>query len=244
MIPSPRHTDADLVLWAEHVEADKTHLMSDGFFERCQRVKTEVKRYDRRHRRYYLATSWGKDSVVMLHFFWSLWCRPKVIYVRQLDNENPESVRVRDAFLRRYDFPDYEEVAYSYRDADPSWFKDGRPDRWYQVLRRLQKEYGAHVTGIRSDESARRKRRCCVFGTETIHTFAPLSWFTVRDVYAYMQLHNLPVHPNYAMLGGGRWPRDRVRVAAVGNVEGTGIGRREWEREYYGDVLRRLEATR
>ena len=55
-------------------------------------------------------------------------------------------------------------------------------------------------------------------------------------------IHAMPVHPNYAMLGVGRWDKYRLRVAAVGHCEGDGMGRREWEREYYGDILNRTEA--
>ena len=241
LIPSPRHTPADLALWSELEEADKLHVRSPGFFERITRCQEAIRKFHRRVKPHYVAVSWGKDSVVLLHLFRAARYAPKVVYVRQLDNENPDSLKVRDLFLERFPHTDYEEVAYSYRDADPSWFKDGLPDRWYQVLRELQKRYGCHVTGIRADESSKRKRRCCVFGEETIYSFAPLSWLRCADVFAHLQLHNLPVHPNYAMLGGGRWPRDRLRVTAIGNKEGTGIGRAEWEREYYGDVLRRMQ---
>ena len=41
-------------------------------------------------------------------------------------------------------------------------------------------------------------------------------------------------------LPGGRFPRDRIRVASLSGRRGDGMGRAEWEREYYGDVLRRL----
>jgi len=57
-----------------------------------------------------------------------------------------------------------------------------------------------------------------------------------------MNAYNLPVHPAYAMTAGGRWDRKHIRVASLGGQRGAQYGRREWEREYYGDVLRRLEA--
>lgn len=243
LIQSHRHTPADLELWKEYEEADRAHVTLPGFFERVARCREAIKQFHRREKPHYVAVSWGKDSVVLLHLFRAAHYSPKVIYVRQLDNENPDSLKVRDLFLERFPHTDYEEVAYSYRDAEPSWFKDDKPYRWYQILKELQRKYGCHVTGIRADESSKRKRRCCVFGMETIYSFAPMSWMRCADVFAYHQLFGLPVHPNYAMLGGGRWDRSRLRVTAIGNIEGTGIGRREWEREYYGDVLRRMEAN-
>jgi phosphoadenosine phosphosulfate reductase len=43
------------------------------------------------------------------------------------------------------------------------------------------------------------------------------------------------------MLGGGRWDRNYIRVAEIGDIHGNGIGRTEWESEYYNDEIRRLK---
>lgn len=86
--------------------------------------------------------------------------------------------------------------------------------------------------------------RCARWGISTERTCAPLAWWTAADVFAYLATHDLPVHPAYAMLGGGRWRRERLRVAEIGDTHGKGGGRLEWETEYYGDALRRLQAPR
>ena len=65
---------------------------------------------------------------------------------------------------------------------------------------------------------------------------------TAADVMAYLARFNLPVHPAYGMLGSGRYDRERIRVATLGGERGGGAGRREWESEYYGDVLNRIAA--
>ena len=70
----------------------------------------------------------------------------------------------------------------------------------------------------------------------------PAGLVSAADVFAYLASRQLPVHPAYAMLGGGRYQRDRIRVSSLGGRRGDGMGRAEWEREYYGDILRRLEA--
>lgn len=36
--------------------------------------------------------------------------------------------------------------------------------------------------------------------------------------------HNLPVHPAYAMLGSGRWPREHIRVGCIDDPEGAEMG--------------------
>ena len=79
-----------------------------------------------------------------------------------------------------------------------------------------------------------------MWGESSPNTCAPIGWWTARDVFAYLHLHGLPVHPAYAMTRGGLWPRDRIRVASLGGQRGRGAGREEWERLYYGDELRRI----
>jgi phosphoadenosine phosphosulfate reductase len=98
------------------------------------------------------------------------------------------------------------------------------------------------MLGIRADESSGRRIRTLRWGLNSPNGSAPIAKWSTQDVFSYLAVNDLPVHPAYAMLGGGRWPRERLRVAEIGDSHGTGGGRREWEMEYYGDVLRRIEA--
>ena len=242
LVESDRHTDADLQHWHELSAADRSAAQQAVFAATAARARDSIRSFYRRPRPHYVATSWGKDSVVLLHMLRATGYSPKVIHVRQLDNENPESLKVRDAFLAR--FPcDYEEVGYSYRDADASWFGGkGQPIRWFQVLRELQGQYGMHITGVRADESSTRHLRFATYGVESRWSLAPLQWMTIDHVFAYLHFFDLPIHANYAMTGGGRWDRRYLRVAAIGNERGRGHGRLTWEREYFSDVLNRMEA--
>ena len=62
------------------------------------------------------------------------------------------------------------------------------------------------------------------------------------DVFAYLSLHSLPVHPTYAMSLGGRLPRDRLRVSSLTLRHGVGMGRVEIEERYYGWRIREIDA--
>jgi phosphoadenosine phosphosulfate reductase len=84
--------------------------------------------------------------------------------------------------------------------------------------------------------------RMARFAENSPNACAPAGWWKLDEVFAVLASEGLPAHPSYAMLGGGRWDRRHLRVSEVGDEKGIGWGRREWEREYYGDVLRRLEA--
>lgn len=68
----------------------------------------------------------------------------------------------------------------------------------------------------------------------------PLAYWTEKEIFAYLAFYDLPIHPNYAMLGGGRFRREKIRVGP--HWMGVQFGNDLWEREYYQDILNRLEA--
>lgn len=75
------------------------------------------------------------------------------------------------------------------------------------------------------------------WGVSTDRTCAPIGNWTAEHVFTWLHMLNLPVHPAYAQTYGGQLDRGRIRVGALGGERGTGHGRREWERRYYGRDL-------
>ena len=75
--------------------------------------------------------------------------------------------------------------------------------------------------------------KCCICGCATTKDRIGKDYF--GDIFRD--------YPVYAMTGGGRYDRYRLRVSAIGNPEGRGVGRLKWEKEYYGDVLNRIGKT-
>lgn len=67
----------------------------------------------------------------------------------------------------------------------------------------------------------------------------PILHWPTWAVFAYLYDHDLPVHPSYAMTMGGRLDRERLRVDGLGGYRGRDMGRAEWERTYYGDIMSR-----
>ena len=61
----------------------------------------------------------------------------------------------------------------------------------------------------------------------------------LQETKQYLNKYNLPIHPNYAMLGGGRYDRNNLRVDCLAGTQGNGMGRNEWEKEYYQDIVNR-----
>lgn len=239
LIPSHRHTPADLELWDELEEAD---LIARN---RNQCTAENAIRDFIEKGNCYCGVSWGKDSVVVAHLCWLIDKKIPLIHLRPT-NHNPDCDAVRDVYFSFFPGQTYSEITVDYSDLHarnlPHQILDKETDkRWYAAIREVGKPFfDRHILGIRADESNGRRIRHLVYGENSVSGCAPISAWRESDVFSYLAKNSLPVHPAYAMLGGGRWPRNRLRVAEIGDTHGTGGGRREWEQEYYPDILRRL----
>ena len=235
LISSPRHTPADLALWAEYEEADRAYSHMPRLARKVTRSMAVLREFLAAGKSYG-GVSHGKDSTVLWHLLYMVGgC--DLVHLRP-SNHNPDCDLVRDDLLHRWPMA-YSEVPIDYGDLHvrrlPDHVLDKLTDeRWYAAIRNAGEPYaGRHILGIRADESGGRKIRMLRWGESSPNACAPIGWWTTQDVFSYLALHDLPVHPAYACLGGGRWPRDRLRVAEIGDTHGKGGGRSEWEREYY-----------
>lgn len=238
LIPSDRHRPEDLRLWAEHERADIVQGSRPQLAEKVERSLSVIREFVAAGK-CYCAVSWGKDSVVVAHLMRSVAPDVPLVYLRQ-STENPDCAAVRADYASRFPGQRYAEVPVVYGGERVSH----KAGPWKRAIAATVREFGATVMGIRADESSVRRLSVLHLGLSTRTTCRPIAWWTAADVFAYLAVRELPVHPVYAMLGNGRWPRDRVRTASIGGQDGTGNGRREWEQEYYGDVLRRVESGR
>jgi phosphoadenosine phosphosulfate reductase len=228
LIQSPRHTPRDLELWGEYEGADLIHYTQGRVADKAAAAVDVIRRFAL-DGPCYAAVSWGKDSTVLSHL--AVACGVRLGWARWPGVDNPDSERVRDVS----GWP----VVEAWGAADDR--EDGRGG-----FAALAAVCGTDrvITGLRADESTSRRLSAWVHGHVTAQTCRPLLFWSTADVFAYLASHRLPVHPAYAMLGDGRWDRARLRVDVLGDSRGTGGGRNEWEAEYYGDVLRRIQANR
>lgn len=242
LVPSQRHTQSDLDLWHELEDSDRIHGARPSLQSKVERSLAAIRAFGLPA---YIGTSWGKDSVVIAHLCRAVMPTVPMVHLRP-SNHSPDCDAVRDAYFAAFPGQPYSEVMIDYgnlhRRGLPHQDLDRETDRlWYAAIRESGKPYGGrHILGIRADESHGRKLRMRLWGLNSPNGCAPIGWWTTAEVFGYLAREGLPVHPAYAMLGGGRWPRERLRVAEIGDTHGTGSGRREWEQEYYGATLRRL----
>lgn len=231
LIPSPRHRPEDLELWREMESADMIHgqrLIASG---RLEKSLDAIGAFSNAGP-CYAGVSWGKDSTVLCELVGRSGCSFPVIWLTYGGATNPECFSVRDVMLNRW-------PKLNYREIDVGEAEDQRDDYSAAVKSANATRY---ISGVRGDESGIRKIVMRRWGVATDNTCRPLGWWSNTDVFGFLAVAGLPVHSNYAMLGGGRWPRKHLRTASIGGERGIEHGRAEWETEYYGDVLRRLQA--
>ncbi len=240
LILSNRHTEKDLKLWKEYEEMDSTFI--NTLHEKEERAFEEMERFSKLD--CYIGVSWGKDSVTVADIALRGGLDIPIVHLYCIPSHNPECDKVRDEFLKLYPFCTYKEIVVDYSDIYSRNLTHHEQERLTDIefYKGFKKAGNRHISGVRGQESNVRTLRMKRWGLSTENTCAPIGYWSDKDVFSYLNKYNLPVHPNYAMLGGGRWNRERLRVSEIGDTNGAGGGREEWEREYYPDILNRIHA--
>lgn len=244
LIVTPQHEPGDIAHWARLEEVDAAWAAQPTFATKCRAALAEVLAFVEAGP-CYAGVSWGKDSTVLAHLVARASAergvRIPLVWVRYEPISNPECPAVRDRFLERYEsVVDYHEptVWWSGRGgaAEGRTIDRGAGSAWDAAVAPFGSRY---LSGVRAEESGDRARRM-LGGLATRNTCAPIGRWTSEDVFAYLWLHELPVHPAYAYSGGGVYDRKRLRVATLAverDARGAGRGRLEWEQRYYGARL-------
>lgn len=235
LIPSPRHTRADLEHWRQCEDMDRSYLRRCG--ARLDRLTDDAKRTIVAFAAdgpCYVGTSWGKDSTVLAHLVLLAEVHASLVFFRYAVRSNPDCGLVRDMFMAR---EGAERITYLEPVVEPR--QPG--DKSSEAARFAQFTADAglpsrRITGVRSDESSARARSAAVHGVATEVSCRPILRWSGSDVFAYLMRYDLPIHPAYACTFAGTIDRARVRVGPIGGDRGTGKGREEWERRYYREV--------
>lgn len=237
LIRTPAHSREELAIWRRLEAQDAAWAESAAFSSRVQSAIGALERFASEP--CYVGVSWGKDSTVIAHLAYQLTRRgaPELplVWVRVRPIEQPDCEVVRDAYLVAQAHDYHEEVVWCRLGKDGSWHASGTLERGFaRAAQRLGTQ--RYVSGVRAEESTGRRRRWERWGHSTARTCAPICDWQARDVWAYLWLHDLPVHPAYACTYNGALDRDRIRVASLGGQRGVGHGRSDWEARYYGNA--------
>lgn len=243
LIDSPRLTPLDRKAWAQLERYDAALARTP----RMHRLATQAVQTIREFAAVgpcYASTSWGKDSTCMSHLVAVSGVRLPLVYVRMQRWENPDCLTVRDRFLERYgDLVDYHEYEVP---GGPRWWTR----EWQLVeMRKSGSHVGRqfaeaeahhgkrHISGVRAEESSIRALAQARWGDAGPGACRPLGRWKATDVFAYLHLHDLPVHPAYAMSHGGQMDRRWLRVSPIGGISAAHKQRADWEACYYADMV-------
>jgi phosphoadenosine phosphosulfate reductase len=236
LVDSPRLTVADRARWAELEHYDDMLARDPLLTVVEQRATGEICRFAAAGGGCFTGVSWGKDSTVLAHLVWLADMRIPLVWARADRFESPECEQVRDLFLASHPGVRYEEHVYRWRVSlrgEPGWSSD-QPgqDALAETLDGLHG--GRRITGIRAAESGGRRMSAKTHGLATGRSCRPILHWRDEQVFAYLAREDLPVHPAYAMSGGGVWDRGRLRVHALR----TEVGDERWERTYWPELWR------
>lgn len=200
LVRVPEQTEEDLRAWASQAQADAAHATTRLFRRRVEEARKAVREFAARGP-CYAGVSWGKDSVVLAHLVATEAPDVPLVWLRVEPIKNPHCALVRDLFLRAHAGARYDEIeTWCRRDAQ-GWHATGTLEAG---IKEAERRYGAaHLSGVRGQESGARALRMQRWGTTTARTCGPIGWWTGLDVFAYLALHDLPIHPAYAMNVGG-----------------------------------------
>ena len=178
---------------------DPAHLVS-----RIARIQAELVAYHARGQRVFATSSFQSNSVVLLHLLARL--APEVpVYFLQTGFHFPETLQFRRALTRRLglDIRDLRAPLSRHHQVT----SNGRllfaedPDRCCHVNKVLPLEpvLAAHdvwVSGVRASQSSTRAAMGRTApGRGGVERFHPIIDWNARDVYQYVQAHDLPPHP-------------------------------------------------
>jgi phosphoadenosine phosphosulfate reductase len=197
-----------------------------------------------------VGVSGGKDSVAMCHVV-AQHCRPLVIWndsgielpesegvVRELAAQlglDVEVARGVDAFGRLVE-------------TAAQRFRDDQTDELCIIapVRRVLSERGIRLefVGLRSGESRRRKMVIAMHGPiyDSKRFGCGIAWplrrWSAADVFAYIDEHELPLHPAYTRTD---WQdRESIRVSWAWDPTRERLGDIEYLRRYYPALYRRI----
>lgn len=225
LVYSDRIKYYDLELWKQYEEADYIHTIPDWKIVKSKNIISEFAK-----ERCWNSFSTGKDSIVTSFLVAELNLDVPIVFIKTFRTHLycDEIIKIFEKIINK-------KIIIIEEKENDNW------KHWGYGIKIANKMFGSRsIRGIRAEESGQRLLSAKVHGVVTENSCRPILHWTAQDVFAFLAQNNLPVHPNYAMLGGGRWERDRIRVGSIGGERGCEMGRNEWEKEYYGDILRRL----
>ncbi len=148
------------------------------------------------------------------------------MWIKVKNRFNPECIEVKNNLLNQ--------ISIQYLEIESNPGIDGETSIPGFLKAESTLKCDRYISGIRTSESSNRRLRG---SKNTLRSCVPIAKWTTQEVFSYLWMHKLPIHPAYAMSNGGLFNRNYLRVASIGGSRGSQFDRRVWEEMYYRDVL-------
>lgn len=249
---APGHT------WDDYRPEDRLRARLPAFRRTVERSRALVQDWLAQCQSPYIACSGGKDSVAMLHLVQC--AAPKQIPVLWHDSgvEWPET---EDVFARLQQRqlatkllvvrPDVDVITLK-RSQMNGEISAAQKDRLalHDPIKRAVTDAGFDGAGVglRAEESHARTLDANTHGPihrrrDGLLRCLPVLRWTWQDVFAYIALHSLPLHPIYSAPLLDLEHRGRIRLSWWLSTDHWRHGEIAWVRDNYPDIYARLRAT-
>ncbi|NHJ86516.1 MAG: phosphoadenylyl-sulfate reductase [Asgard group archaeon] len=147
-----------------------------------------------------VACSFGKDSMVVLHL--ALQVKPDIgVFTVMTPYKPKETFEYKDQMIKYYNLNIKEFM--SKEKVDPNLPKTD-PDKCCQIFKveptkEAVKDLNAWICGLRNTEGRTRKDYQFIEVKDGLTKVNPILYWTELDIWRYIAINKIPVHPYYAM---------------------------------------------
>lgn len=244
--------------WNDYRPEDYLHARLPLFKRRIDAAKAVALDWLRQCSRHYVACSGGKDSTAMLHLVAQVAGGPVDVMFHDSGVEWPGA---REAIDRLNEMGLIKELHVVRPSADVLELKRRQASGEISAAQKDKlalfnpindfvrlKGYRGVALGLRKGESAGRLMNRATRGlaytrNDGIMVCTPLGDWEWQDIYAYIALHALPLHPIYSAPLNGLEHRGRIRLSWWASTDNHRHGEIWWVKKNFPEIYQRLSAA-
>jgi phosphoadenosine phosphosulfate reductase len=161
-----------------------------NYLQKVDNARKLIRESIQRHPKICLGSSFGKDSMVLLHLTLSIF--PDIpVFALLSDTEFPETYEFIRTVVIAYHL-NYTEYSYKQKEGEKCC---GIPK--VETAKIALKNYDAWLSGVRKTEGITRANFNCVEDKNGLVKINPILDFTEVDIWRYLALNQIPINPMY-----------------------------------------------
>jgi len=163
------------------------------FRQKIRKAKKLIREYIEKYPKHTLASSFGKDSMVLLHIARQV-KKDIPVFSVLADTEFPETIKFKDKVVKRWKL-NYTE--YHFKNDPSKGIEDCCRTPKVEKFKEALRDYDCWFSAIRRDEGITRVNFKEVEERDGLVKVNPILDFTEKDIWRYIALYRVPVNPLY-----------------------------------------------